>query len=250
MKRIIGMITVKNNKAVQSFGYKRYLPIGKPEILAKNLDRWGVDEILVNIIDRTKNLKGPDYETIRSLKEQKLSTPIIYGGGINSLYDAKKVINEGADRILLETIILKKFNELKEISDYIGSQSIICSIPLSIQKEKIYYFNYLNKKKEQINKNFLNAIELGYISEVLLIDHLNEGSFDNFDTNIIKYFPNKNVPLITFGGIYSTDKINKILKINNVDAVAIGNSLNYSELSIQNIKKKCKKYLRNPVYEK
>ena len=58
------------------------------------------------------------------------------------------------------------------------------------------------------------------------------------------------MPLITFGGIYSTDKINKILKINNVDAVAIGNSLNYLELNIQNIKKKCKKYLRNPVYEK
>ena len=48
----------------------------------------------------------------RSIKEQKLSTPI-YIYGINTLYDAKKVINEGADRILLETI-LKKLNELKK----------------------------------------------------------------------------------------------------------------------------------------
>lgn len=249
MKRIIGVITVKNNIAVQSFGYQRYLPIGKPEILAQNLDRWGVDEILVNCIDRTKNSKGPDYEIIKSLKQKKLSTPIIYGGGINSLYNAQKVIKEGADRILLETIILKKFNELKKISNNLGSQSIVCSIPLSFQK-KILYFDYLDKKNCEINKNFLNAIKLGYISELLIIDHLNEGSFDNFDTNIIKYFPNKNLPFIAFGGIYSPNKINKIFKISNIEAVAIGNSLNYSELKIQNIKRICKKYLRNPVYEK
>ena len=55
-KRLIGVITVKNNIAVQSFGYKNYLPIGDPRVLAENLDRWGADEIHVNCIDRTLNL--------------------------------------------------------------------------------------------------------------------------------------------------------------------------------------------------
>ena len=34
-KRIIGTIIVKSDYAVQSFGFKKYLPLGKPEILAK-----------------------------------------------------------------------------------------------------------------------------------------------------------------------------------------------------------------------
>ena len=46
-KRLIGVITVKGGWAVQSFGYARHLPLGRPEILAENLDRWGADEILV-----------------------------------------------------------------------------------------------------------------------------------------------------------------------------------------------------------
>ena len=53
-KRIIGTVVVKNGIAVQSFSYGKYLPLGKPEIIIKNLDRWGVDEILINVIDRSK----------------------------------------------------------------------------------------------------------------------------------------------------------------------------------------------------
>ena len=38
-KRLIGAITVKNGIAVQSFGYKKYLPIGSPKVIVENLDR-------------------------------------------------------------------------------------------------------------------------------------------------------------------------------------------------------------------
>ena len=34
-KRIIGVITIKDNIAVQSFGYNNYLPLGDLKILVK-----------------------------------------------------------------------------------------------------------------------------------------------------------------------------------------------------------------------
>ena len=46
-KRIIGSITVLNGWAVQSIGYSQYLPLGRPSVIAENLDRWGADEILI-----------------------------------------------------------------------------------------------------------------------------------------------------------------------------------------------------------
>ena len=55
-KRLIGVITVLDGWAVQSFGYKKYLPLGKPKILAKNLDNWGADEILIQSINRTRKI--------------------------------------------------------------------------------------------------------------------------------------------------------------------------------------------------
>ena len=132
MKRLIGVVTVKNNLAVQSFGYKNYLPLGKPEILVKNLDRWGADEILVNVIDRSKKNLGPDFELLKKIKKTKISTPLIYGGGIKSFKDANEVIKNGADRILIENIFNERLSEVKKISSYIGSQSvIICLVQLN-----------------------------------------------------------------------------------------------------------------------
>ena len=56
-RRLIGVITVKEGIAVQSFSYNKYLPIGKPEIVAKNFDRWCADEIILNVIDRNQDNK-------------------------------------------------------------------------------------------------------------------------------------------------------------------------------------------------
>ncbi len=60
-KRLVGVVTVMGGHAVQSFRYERYLPLGRPEVLIENLDRWGADEILLQCIDRGRDGVGPDF---------------------------------------------------------------------------------------------------------------------------------------------------------------------------------------------
>ena len=72
-KRFVGVITVKDRIAVQSIAFKKYLPIGDPVILAENLDRWGVDEILASI-DRTLKNLGPDLNLLENLSSKGLLT--------------------------------------------------------------------------------------------------------------------------------------------------------------------------------
>ena len=47
-KRIIANISISDGIVVQSFGFKKKLPLGKVEAFVKNLDRWMVDEIIIN----------------------------------------------------------------------------------------------------------------------------------------------------------------------------------------------------------
>ena len=67
-KRLIGAVIVKENLAIQSIGYKKYLPLGKPEIIVKNLDRWKADEILISVIDRSKSNLEPNYKVLEKIK--------------------------------------------------------------------------------------------------------------------------------------------------------------------------------------
>ena len=142
-KRIIGVITIKNDLVVQSFSYSRYLPIGKPECVVENLDRWGADEILIQVIDKSTNNLGPDLDLLNKIGRLKISTPIIYSGGIRNHKDAIEVIKNGADRIVVDSLLRKDKKELIKISMRLGSQAVIASLPVILKNNEVYFYNYI-----------------------------------------------------------------------------------------------------------
>jgi cyclase len=237
-KRIIGVITIKNGLAVQSFGYKNYLPLGNPVVLAENLDRWGVDEIYIKSIDRTRFNLGPDFDLLEKIGKKGLSTPVIYGGGISSLEDALNTIKSGADRITIDALLWNNPEEIKKISTYLGSQAVILAIPI-IYKEKIYIYNYISGKLESFENNpkVYDLINGEYISEVMAIDFNNEGYSQKFDKNIYLNFPKINKPLILFGGISNLNQFEYYFSRDNISAIGLGNFLNYKEQAVDNYKK-------------
>jgi cyclase len=234
-KRIAGVIIVKNNIAVQSFSFKKYLPLGKPEHFVENLDRWNIDEIIVLDIDSSKLNTGPNFELIQRIAKLKIRTPLIYGGGIRNSEDAKKVIKSGADRLIIGSSFLQDFNLPLKISNVTGAQAVILSLPLIKFQKKFFIFNYILKKNIKINSEIMNYINSEYISELFLSDVLNDGKFNGFKPDIIKDLKRltKNFPLLVFGGISDATQINKIAKFSNVSSICIGNFLNYHELNYQ-----------------
>ena len=129
-KRLIGVVTVRNGWAVQSFGYRRYLPLGRPECLVENLDRWGADEILVQVIDRSAGDHGPDFDLLARLGRLGLETPLIYGGGIASADHAVRAIQSGADRVAVDQALHRAPEEVRRMSARLGAQALIAAVPV------------------------------------------------------------------------------------------------------------------------
>ena len=235
-KRIIATIVVKNNIAVQSFSYKKWLPLGKPFCLAENFDRWGADEIVLLSIDRKK--KGPDLELIKSISALGLTTPFTYGGGIRNSKDAIEVINSGAERIVLDTVIFENISEIELIAEAVGKQAILASLPLIQENNgKILYYNHGTKLKEDISLYFKKISDLQSLSEIILIDKEGEGSLSGFNENFVKeIFNYTSLPILVFGGLVNVHQISKLLYMPQISGILIGNSLNYKEHSIKKIK--------------
>jgi imidazole glycerol-phosphate synthase subunit HisF len=248
-KRLVGVVTVKNGWAVQSFGYHRYLPLGKPECLVENLDRWGADEILVQVIDRSIDDHGPDYELLKKLSQLALGTPLIYGGGIRSIEDGVKVIQSGADRIIVDAILHGELSEVKGLYNKLGSQAVIASIPVVMGVNGPEWFNYKSKAIVPFSDSTKKLLEKGLVSEVMLTDVLHEGYPIGFDSALIDSFPYKNIQLIAFGGISNAEQIRELLENPNVAAISVGNFLNYREHAIQQFKEALSSSsLRPPKY--
>ena len=104
-KRIIGVIVIKNDRVVNSFQYKKYLPIGKVSSSVLNLDMWEVDEILILDINRSKKQLGPNFELIENLNKKNFNTPLIYAGGIRNYKDAIKLCSLGIERIVIDNFL-------------------------------------------------------------------------------------------------------------------------------------------------
>lgn len=238
-KRIIGTVIVKNNLAVQSIGFKNYLPIGCPLKIIENLNRWEVDEIILKDIDASLFFSKPNYKLIEKVGDLGISTPISYAGGVNNSEDASTIIRLGFERIIINQLFLKNETEsIKKIAKKIGSQAVIISLPVINLNKTIFFYDYFNKKKLQFNNKQLNALESFY-SELLIEDAKNEGLLEGFDKEILTFFNKQNLrnKFLLFGGITNNRTILELLLNHQVEGICIGNSLNYKENAVQMIKK-------------
>lgn len=236
-KRIIGVITVKGGLAVQSMGYKRYLPLGKPEVLAENLDRWGADEILLQCIDRSKNELGPDLKTIEKIAKQEISTPMIYSGGLQGGTDAVSVVQAGADRVCVDSLLHTDPARVRNISARLGAQALIAHLPVSYTEKGLLWLDHVKRQEFPLSAQLMELIDEKTVSEVILTDWQNEGVHGAYDHRILGHFADKNVPVIGFGGLNAPEVVRSVMKEDFVSAIAIGNFLNYREHAIYETRK-------------
>ena len=235
-KRFIGVITVRQGWAVQSFGYNRYLPIGRPEVLLENLDRWGADEILLQCIDRSGFDLGPDFDFLKRVGELGLSTPLVYAGGLRSADDAAKSINLCADRVMFDALLRDRPDEVYKAGRELGAQALIACLTLTRTQESVRWHNYRTGEDDLLPANVLEMLVTGIVSEALVVDWMHEGLPRGFDAELLTFGQSEKVPLIAFGGISDPKIASDLFEDSRLDAVAVGNFLTYGEHVIQHFK--------------
>ena len=149
-KRLIGVVTLRGGRAVQSFGYNRWLPLGSAERVVENLDRWGADEILVLATDRAQQGLGPDLDVIRRLGALGLRTPLAYGGGIRCAEDGVQVVHAGADRVVVDTVLHSDPQVAHGLADQLGAQAVIAALPLSRGDGQLHWLDHVHRAERPL----------------------------------------------------------------------------------------------------
>jgi cyclase len=235
-KRLAGVITVKDGLAVQSFGYRRYLPLGLPEVLAENLDRWGADEIIVLSIDRSSRGLGPDLALVKRIGGLGLSTPLTYGGGVSKVPEAAAVIESGAERLCLDAVLWRNQEEVRAMAQLVGAQALLAVLPLSWDGSAMQRLDHVTGGSAPFASGGFPLFDDGVISEAMIIDWRHEGFRNAFDMNLVEHFPFDKIPLIPFGGLSEASQLASLLVLPRIVAAGVGNFLSYSEHAVQALK--------------
>ena len=119
--RLISRLDIKGDDVIKSINLEGLKKVGKPNELSKKYYEGGIDEILM--IDTVATLYGRNnlQEIIKKATES-IFVPITVGGGIRSLEDAEKMFKSGADKIAINSQVVKNPN-------FLDSKNIISKQP-------------------------------------------------------------------------------------------------------------------------
>ena len=221
--RVIPCLLMHNKGLVKSRQFKDYKYVGDPLNAVKIFNEKEVDELMIIDIDATSNGQEPNYKLIKNIANE-CRMPLCYGGGIKNIYQAKKIIQLGVEKIAISSGILEDFNLINELESVIGRQSIV--VVLDVKRSFLGKYNvYINNGKKKLKESFesiLNKLNNYGVGEIVINSIDNDGEMSGYDIDLVSLVRDKVIcPITVLGGAGSeNDIINLVDKFKIIGAAA------------------------------
>ena len=199
--RIIPRLDIKNGFLVKGVKLEGLRTLSRANLFAQHYAELGVDELLLT--DAVASLYGRNslHDLVREITKS-LFIPVTVGGGIRSVSDAAKLLENGADKICINTAALDCPDLLSELVSVFGSSTVM----LSIQIKKMINGDYAlfsssgrNKSHREIFQWIKEAEER--VGEILVTSIDRDGTGAGFDIDITRKITHSvGIPVIASGG--------------------------------------------------
>ena len=248
-KRIIAKLDIKNGQLVKGINLEGLRILGDPYEFAKLYSNFGIDEIFYQ--DNVAALYGTNNLSIHIKNvAKKIRVPLSVGGGIRSINDIENVLLSGADKVCINSAVIKDIKFLNSAIKEFGSANISVLIETIKIKNK-YYISYLNGR-ELVNIDPINwskKIEDSGAGEVVLTSVNKEGLMNGFDNYLINKIQKKiKIPVVVHGGAGRFKDIFDVLNLKNVHGIMIAGMLHYHYLNFTSLN--CKTKIGNTEFLK
>ena len=172
--------------------------------------------------------------------------PLTVGGGIRKLNDIEKLLKNGADKIILNTISINNPNFINEAAKEFGSQCIVISVDAKFKNGKFYLMEKYGQNKSDYELiDYIKIIQENNAGEIFLQSVNCDGSLLGYDLDLLETIKEYiNIPLIISCGAGNWSHVKDVLEKDYVSAASLTNIFHFTEKSIKNLKQN----LKNSVY--
>jgi len=249
-RRLVAVLFLKDGWMVRSESFLIHQVIGEPTIHAERMRQWNIDELILLDIsnDNTKfehNREDYKYKPVQNLLDfikrfsVECNMPLTIGGKINCFEDIKIRIENGADKVSLNSCFYNNPDEINRAIKVYGKQAIVASIDYKkIDGEK--YSVFIKGGKENINISPIEwAKECENIGagEILLQSIDNDGKAMGYNLEVIKNIcKNVTIPIVACSGAGHMRHILDCYNKTSVEAIAAGNIFHFTENAYPRIK--------------
>ncbi len=252
-KRLIPCLDVRDGRVVKGINFLDIRDAGDPVERAAFYDREGADEVVFLDITASAEGRRAIVDIVRRTADV-LFIPFTVGGGIDSVDFMRELLQNGAEKVSVNTAALKNPALVRAGAEYFGSQCIVVAIdarrchdeglnkghksPGSHIKPRWEVYSYGGRQPtgRDAVEWAMEAEEQG-AGEILLTSMDADGTLGGYDNELLAEVSAKvSIPVIASGGAGELEHLVKALTVGKAHAVLVASILHYGTYTVAQIK--------------
>lgn len=237
-KRIIPCLDIKEGRTVKGTNFVDLRDAGDPVELGALYAQQGADELVFLDITATVEKRKTLSELVNKIAHH-INIPFTVGGGISSVEDVQVLLQNGADKISVNTSAFKRPGLIRELEKEFGSQCVVLAIDTKKEADGEWYV-YLNGGRTKTEMKCTDwarqAIDLG-AGEILLTSMNHDGTKSGFALDITRTLSDAlPVPVIASGGGGTMEHFVDVFREGHADAALAASIFHFKEIAIPDLK--------------
>jgi len=254
-KRIIPCLDIKDGRTVKGINFEGLRDAGDPVELAKRYSDEGADELVFLDITATKEKRKTLIDLVKKIALEidipftvgggvkkialEIDIPFTVGGGIGNTEQIAELLHAGADKVSLNSAIVRNPDLINEAAKQFGSQCIVAAVDAKrIKDEWIVFISGGSKNTGKNALKWIKEVEERGAGEILLTSMDQDGTKEGFDIELLQQV-NKftTIPVIASGGAGTKQHCIDAIKKGHADAVLAASIFHFQEIGISDLKK-------------
>lgn len=236
-KRIIPCLDVKDGRTVKGVNFVSLRDAGDPVELAQRYAQEGADELVFLDISASEEKRKTLAQLVRHVA-QAIDIPFTVGGGISSVEDVGVLLDNGADKVSINSAAVRRPELISELAQRFGTQCIVVAIDAK-QIEDEWVVHLVGGKvptKRRLFEWATEAVARG-AGELLFTSMDHDGTKQGFaNTALKKLSETVSVPVIASGGAGEMTHFVDTFVHGNADAALAASVFHFKEIGIPELK--------------
>jgi len=236
-KRIIPCLDIKDGRTVKGVNFVSLRDAGDPVELAQRYAQEGADELVFLDISASEEKRKTLAKLVRDVA-YAIDIPFTVGGGISSVEDVGVLLDNGADKVSINSSAVRRPELISELAQRFGTQCIVVAIDAK-QIENEWIVHLVGGKVPTERRLFewaAEAVNRG-AGELLFTSMDHDGTKQGFANSALKQLSETvSVPVIASGGAGEMMHFSDTFTQGNADAALAASVFHFKEISIPELK--------------
>ena len=236
-KRIIPCLDILNGRTVKGVNFVDLKDAGDPVELAKKYSQEGADELVFLDISATEERRKTLVDLVRHVAAA-INIPFTVGGGISSVSDVEILLNNGADKVSINSSAVKNPQLINDLAQKFGSQCIVVAIDAKLIDGEWMVHLVGGKVPTTLNLfDWAKEVAERGAGEILFTSMDHDGTKNGFaDEALSKLSQIVNIPIIASGGAGNVQHFIDTFQNGQADAALAASIFHYQEIKIKDLK--------------